>query len=87
MSPPDEAPPPILDDEARFKLAIMNIIDEDLRYRFRTMEEAAEFANVNDKRLSRMRSHRHDQFSIAWLFKLAKSAHVRIRINVEPIPH
>jgi hypothetical protein len=74
---------PVLDDEARFKLALMNIIDQDLRERFRTVEEAADFANINYHRLYRIRARRHDQFSIAWLFKLARSANVAIRINIE----
>lgn len=74
---------PDLDDEARFKLAIMNLIDQDLRKRFRTVEEAAEFADVDRFRLHRIRGGRHDQFSIAWLFKLARAAKVRIRISIE----
>jgi hypothetical protein len=72
-----------LSDEAKFKLAIMRVIDEDLRTRFRTLEEAADHANVGFTRLSRLRSKRHDQFSIGWLFRLAKDAGVRIRISVE----
>lgn len=75
-----------LDEEALLKLALMNIIDEDLRGRFRTVEEAADFANVDGNRLSRLRSRQHDQFSIAWLFKLARSAKVRIQIQVKRPP-
>jgi hypothetical protein len=71
-----------LSDEAKFKLAIMQVIDQDLRARFRTLEEAADHANVGFTRLSRLRSARHDQFSIGWLFRLAKDAGVRIRIHV-----
>lgn len=77
---------PVLDDAARVKLALMDLIDEDLRERFRTLEEAADFANVDSNRLSRMRSRQHEQFSIGWLFKLARSAKVRIRIKIEPAP-
>lgn len=75
----------MLDDEARFKLALMNIIDQDLRDRFRTVEAAADFADVDIHRLWRIRAKQHDQFSVAWLFNLAKSAKVRIRIHVEPV--
>lgn len=71
-----------LTDEQKFKLEIMRVIDKDLRKRFRTLEEAADHANVGFTRLSRLRSERHDQFSIGWLFRLAKQAGVRIRINV-----
>lgn len=74
---------PELPDEAKFKLALMNIIDQDLRKRFRTVEEAAAFADVDDKRLVRLRSRQHEQFSVAWLFKLAKNAKIRILINLE----
>jgi predicted XRE-type DNA-binding protein len=73
----------VLDDEARFKLAIMKVIDRDLRERFRTLEEAADHANVGFTRISRLRNGHHDQFSIGWLFRLAKDAGVRIRINVD----
>lgn len=76
--------PQELDDEARFKLALMDIIDEDLRDRFRTVEEAADFANVDCIRLFRLRSRQQRQFSVAWLFRLARSAKIRIRIHIEP---
>jgi hypothetical protein len=72
-----------LDDEARVKLALMNIIDQDLRRRFRTVEAAADFANVDVHRLHRFRAKQHDQFSWGWIFNLAKSARIRILIQVE----
>jgi hypothetical protein len=72
-----------LTDEAKFKLAIMRVIDENLRDRFRTLEEAADHANVGFTRLSRLRSKRYDQFSIGWLFRLARDAGVPIRITLE----
>ena len=77
------APP--LDDEARFKLLLMQLIDDHIRTRFRTLEEAADTADVTWQRLSRLRSNRHELFSVGWLFKLAKGAGVRLRINVEPV--
>ena len=74
----------VIDDEARVKLALMNIIDQDLRRRFRTVEAAAEFAHVDVYRLHRFRAMQHDQFSWGWLFNLAKSAKIRILIHIEP---
>lgn len=71
-----------LTDEQLFKLEIMRLIDRSLRKRFRTLEEAAAHANVAFTRLSRLRSARHDQFSVGWLFRVARQAGVRIRINV-----
>lgn len=74
---------PILDDEARFKLALMNIIDKDLRERFNTAEAAANFADVDIRRLWRIRAKQHDDFSVGWLFNLARAANIRIRIHIE----
>ena len=75
--------PAPLGAEAQFKLALMRVIDDDLRRRFRTVTEAAEFANVPWFRLSRIRSGRHELFSVNWLFTLATKAKIPIRINVE----
>ena len=71
--------------EAKFKLALMRAIDTDLKRRFRTLAEAAEFADVTWMRLSRMRSGKHQYFSVNWLFRLASTAKVRIRISVDPV--
>lgn len=71
------------DDEARFKLVLMKVIDEGLRERFSTYTEAAEMADVTRPRLSRLRSGRHEQFSIDWLFKLARDTGVRLRISID----
>lgn len=79
----DSAEP--LPTEAQFKLALMRAIDSDLKRRFRTLAEAAEFADVTWMRLSRMRSGRHEYFSVNWLFRLADTAHVHIRISVDPV--
>lgn len=76
---------PCGDDETAFKLALMNIIDQDLKERFRTLEAAADFADVDIHRLWRFRAKQHDQFSVTWLFNLARTAGVRIRIHVEPV--
>ncbi len=72
-----------LTDEAKFKLAVMQVIDRELRDRYDTMIAAAEAANVSWARLSRLRRGRHDQFSIAWLFRLARDTGVRIRISID----
>ncbi len=74
--------PEALTDEQRFKLAIMEVIDKSLRTRFPTLEAAAAHTNVTFTRISRLRNAHHDQFSIGWLFRLAKDAGVRIRIDV-----
>lgn len=75
----------VLSKEAQFKLALMRAIDADLKRRFHTMAEAADFADVTWTRLSRMRSGRHEYFSIPWLFRLAEAAKVHIRISVDPM--
>lgn len=72
-----------LDDLARFKLALMDIIDKDMRRRFRTVEAAAAFAEVDCNRLSRLRGGQHDVFSVDWLFALVRKAGIRILINLE----
>jgi predicted XRE-type DNA-binding protein len=74
-----------LSAEAQFKLALMRAIDTDLQRRFITLEEAADFSDVTWTRLSRMRSGRHEYFSVNWLFRLAAKAKVHIRISVEPV--
>lgn len=74
-----------LSAEAQFKLALMRAIDTDLKRRFRTLEEAAAAADVTWMRLSRMRSGRHEYFSVNWLFRLAATAGVHIRISVDPV--
>lgn len=76
-------PPEPLSDEALFKRALMETIDGAMRRRFRTVAAAAEQANVAEARLWRLRSRRHEQFSVTWLFRLATAAGVRIRINIE----
>jgi predicted XRE-type DNA-binding protein len=71
--------------EVQLKLALMRAIDTDLKRRFRTLADAAEFANVDHMRLSRIRSGRYEYFSIQWLFRLAQTAKVHIRISVDPV--
>lgn len=75
----------ILSAEAQFKLALMDAIDRDLKKRFRTLDEAADFADVTSMRLSRLRSGRHEFFSVNWLFRLAAAAQIHIRISVDPV--
>lgn len=74
-----------LSTEAQFKLALMRAIDSNLKDRFDTLADAAEFADVTWMRLSRLRSGRHEYFSVNWLFRLAASARVHIRISVDPV--
>lgn len=68
--------------QARFKLQIMQIIQEDLEQRFPTVAEAAEHADIDVFRLSKLRGGQHEDFSINWLFNLADRAGVKIRITV-----
>jgi len=74
-----------LDAEAQFKLLLMRAIDHDLKRRFASLAQAAEFADVTWTRLSRLRNGRHELFSVNWLFKLASAAKVHIRISVDPV--
>jgi len=75
----------VLNNEARFKLALMRAIDDDIKKRFRTLAEAADYADVPWLRLSRIRSGRHEYFSVGWLFALAEKSKVHIRISVDPV--
>lgn len=79
-----QAPAP-LGSEAQLKLALMRAIDADLKQRFPTLADAAEYADVTWMRLSRLRSMRHEYFSITWLFRLADAAQVGLRIHVDPV--
>lgn len=88
MAQPLPSRPPRVDAstaEAQFKLALMRAIDTDLKRRFRTLADAADFADVTWMRLSRMRSGRHEYFSVNWLFRLAAAAEVHIRISVDAV--
>ncbi len=75
--------PPALTDEAIFKRALMETIDQAMRRRFRTVAIAADRTNTPEGRIWRLRSGRHEQFSVSWLFRLAKEAGIRIRIHIE----
>jgi predicted XRE-type DNA-binding protein len=74
-----------LDAETQLKLALMRAIDSDLKRRFSSLAQAAEFANVDHNRLSRIRRGRYEYFSVNWLFRLADTAGVHIRIEVDPV--
>jgi predicted XRE-type DNA-binding protein len=74
-----------LSPETQLKLALMRAIDRDLKRRFTSLAQAAEFANVDHNRLSRIRRGRYEYFSVTWLFRLADSAKVHIRISVDPV--
>lgn len=63
----------------------MGAIDRNLKKRFRTLAEAAEFAGVDFMRLSRLRRGRYEYFSVNWLFRLADAAKIDIRITVDPL--
>ena len=73
-----------MDAESQLKLALMQIINQDLQQRFDTMIAAADHVGISWSRLSKLRTGKYEQFSVSWLFLLAKEANVRIRISVEP---
>lgn len=82
MGASQKSRPPPTSIEAQIKMRLMDVIDRDLRRRFRTLEQMADFARVDILRLSRLRARRHEYISIAWLLRLAESAHVKIRIDI-----
>lgn len=61
----------------------MAIIDAQLRDRFTTTQEAADYADINFDRLCRLRALRHEAFSLAWLFRAAQRLDVKFRIVIE----
>lgn len=75
---------PRLTDQARLKIALMTIINANLRSRFRSLAEAAAYADVSEVRLYRLSRGRYTLFSIDWLFNLANAADIPIRISVDP---
>jgi hypothetical protein len=68
--------------EAKVKLRIMDVIDEDLRRRFRTVQEVADYLQVEDGRIWNLRAKRHQKFSLSWLLRLAQAARVKMRIDI-----
>jgi predicted XRE-type DNA-binding protein len=68
--------------EARLKLLLMDCIDEGIRQRYRTLQEAAHVSNINRELLSRVRRGEHRRCSIAALLSIAEQLQIHIRINV-----
>lgn len=68
--------------ETQIKLRLMGIIDADLRDRFRTVEQMAKYAKVDDAVVYRLRARRYDKFSLSYLLKFAEIADVTIKIDI-----
>jgi len=73
--------------EARLKLALMASIDEGIRERYRTLQEAAHASKINRELLSRIRHGEHRRCSIASLLSIAERLQIHIRIDVELVKH
>ncbi len=68
--------------EARIKLALMASIDEGIRQRYRTLQEAAHVSKCNRELLSRVRHGKHRRCSIASLLRIAERLKIHIKIDV-----
>jgi hypothetical protein len=73
--------------EARLKLALMACIDEGIRERYRTLQEAAHISKINRELLSRVRHGEHRRCSIASLLSIAERLQIHIKINVRLVKH
>lgn len=67
----------------QLKLLLMAAIDEGVRRRFGTLQEAANTAGIDRALLSRVRHGDHRRCSIASLLCLAEELHVHIKIDVQ----
>jgi hypothetical protein len=79
----DQPEPPA----ARLKLALMGCIDESIRERYRTLQEAARTSKIDREILSRIRHGRHRRCSIASLLGIAERLQIHIKINVRLVKH
>ncbi len=73
--------------DARLKLALMACIDEGIRQRYRTLQEAAHVSKINRELLSRVRHGEYHRCSIASLLSIAERLHIHIIINVRLVKH
>jgi hypothetical protein len=73
--------------EARLKLALMACIDEGIRERYRTLQEAARVSKINRELLSRVRHGEHRRCSIASLLSISERLQIHIKINVRLVAH
>jgi len=69
--------------EARLKLALMAAIDEGIRERYRTLQEAARVTKINRELLSRVRHGEHRRCSIASMLSIADRLQIHITIDVQ----
>lgn len=73
--------------EARLKLALMACIDEGIRERHRTLQQAAHVSKINRELLSRVRHGKHRRCSIASLMSIAERLQIHIRIDIRLVKH
>lgn len=73
--------------EARLKLALMACVDEGIRERYRTLQEAARVSKINRELLSRVRHGEHRRCSIASLLSIAERLQIHIKIDVQRVKH
>jgi hypothetical protein len=69
--------------EAKLKLALMACIDEGIRERYRTLQEAARVSKINRELLSRVRHGEHRRCSIASLLSIAERLQIHIKIDIQ----
>jgi hypothetical protein len=60
----------------------MACIDEGIRQRYRTLQEAAHVSKINREILSRVRNDQHRRCSIASLLSIAERLKIHIKINI-----
>jgi Helix-turn-helix domain len=73
--------------EARIKLALMACIDEGIRERYRTLQEAARVSMINRELLSRVRHGEHRRCSIASLLSIAERLQIPIKIDIQLVKY
>jgi predicted XRE-type DNA-binding protein len=73
--------------EVKLKRALMACIDEGIRKRYRTLQEAAHVSKINRELLSRVRHGEHRRCSIASLLSIAERLRIHIKIEVQLVNH
>jgi predicted XRE-type DNA-binding protein len=72
----------VSESERLVKLRLIEMIDDDLRRRFSTVQEMGERLGVEERRISKLRARDLDKFSLSWLLRFAEAAQVKIRIDI-----
>lgn len=79
QSVPTKPDPP----EVQLKLLLMRVIDQEIRRRYRTLNEAAHVSTISRELLSRVRHGDHRRCSIAAVLRIAVQLNITIKISVE----